>query len=172
MKLRFPESTIREWAGRYDYPREETELLSERESIQRAGRIEKTQLELVARWKAPRSAGHVKKNRDSFIREVSAAAFATYDERARIEIFTILDGVSWPTASVILHLFHPDCYPILDFRALWSANLKVPSHYSFSFWWPYVGFCRAVASRNRVSMRTLDRAMWQYSKENQKRGKA
>lgn len=28
-------------------------------------------------------------------------------------------------------------------------------------------FCRQVADRNRIDMRKLDRALWQYSKENQ-----
>lgn len=172
MKLRFPESSIRQWSNSYQYPREEAALLSQRESIQKAGCIDKAQLQLVSRWKAPRSAGHAGKNTNGFVKEVSAFALGTHDERARIETLTILDGVSWPTASVILHLFHSDPYPILDFRALWSASLEVPSRYNFSFWWPYVEFCRAVAARRSVDMRTLDRAMWQYSKKNQKRNKA
>ena len=95
-------------------------------------------------------------------------AFAATEERSRIELLTLLDGVSWPTASVILHLFHQDRYPLLDFRALWSIGLDVPSQYSFAFWWSYVEFCREVAQRNAIDMRTLDRALWQYSKENQK----
>jgi hypothetical protein len=122
----------------------------------------------VAHWKAPRSAGHVEKNGHDFVKEVSAFAFGAHDERARIESLTLLDGVSWPTASVILHLFHPDPYPILDFRALWSVGLSMPNQYKFSIWWPYVEFCRGIAARNGVDMRTLDRALWQYSKENQK----
>lgn len=48
-------------------------------------------------------------------------------ERARIESLTILDGVSWPTVSAILHLFHKDPNPILDYRALWSVGVEVPS---------------------------------------------
>ncbi len=168
MKLQFPESTIKHWANRYEYPREETDLLLERSLILKAGCMAKAQLQLVARWKAPRSAGHVQKNTENFVKEVTAFAFAAHDERARIEVLTMLDGVSWPTASVILHLFHPAPYPILDFRALWSASLSVPSQYRFGFWWPYVEGCREIAVRNKVDMRTLDRAMWQYSKEKQK----
>ena len=92
---------------------------------------------------------------------------ATEDERARIQSLTLLDGVSWPTASVILYLFHRDPYPILDFRALWSLSLDVPVQYRFDFWLPYVRCCRDLAQRANVDMRTLDRALWQYSKENQ-----
>ncbi|MBI4851367.1 MAG: hypothetical protein HY819_06015 [Acidobacteria bacterium] len=41
------------------------------------------------------------------------------------------------------------------------------TQYSFSFWWDYVLFCREIAERNSISMRVLDRALWQYSKDNQ-----
>jgi hypothetical protein len=87
----------------------------------------------------------------------------------------MLHGVSYPTASVILHFFHVDTYPILDFRALWSMRIAQPSQYTFEFWWRYVGACRRFHARARrrfpqLSMRELDRALWQYSKERQRRG--
>ena len=70
-------------------------------------------------------------------------------------------------ASVILHFFHPEPYPILDYRALWSLSIDEPSYYKYNFWWEYVRICRDLAEANAVDMRTLDKAMWQYSKENQ-----
>ncbi len=169
MKLRFKESEIRQIAEKYEYPLEEKEsiLLNLKKNVQSKGFLSKSQLFLVAKWKAPRSAGHVDKNKDKYVKEITAFAFKARDERSRIETLTILDGVSWPTASVILHLFHKEKYPILDFRALWSASTSVPPQYRFSLWWAYVEFCRDIAKRNNVDMRTLDRAMWQYSKENQ-----
>jgi hypothetical protein len=168
MKLRFPETAIESWAQKYEYPREETSLLALRPDIQKAGYITKEQLGLVARWKAPRSAGHIEGNKEDYVREITSWSFAAKEERSRIEVLTLLDGVLWPSASVILHLFHKDLYPILDFRALWSVGQEVPKQYTFSFWWAYVEFCRVIAQRNSVDMRTLDRALWQYSKENQK----
>jgi hypothetical protein len=88
-------------------------------------------------------------------------------ERLQIEVLTLLDGVSWPTASVILHFFHSAPYPIVDFRALWSLKNKVPKRYGFNFWQKYTSYCRGLSKRAGVSMRTLDRALWQFSKENQ-----
>ena len=167
MKLRFKESKILQIADRYEYPREETKLLNLKKVVNFKGYLSKDQLRLVAKWKAPRSAGYVENNTDKYVKEITAFSFTAKDERARIESLTTLDGVSWPTASVILHLFHKEKYPILDFRALWSSSMNVPTQYSFSLWWPYVTFCRNIAKRNNVDMRTLDRAMWQYSKENQ-----
>jgi len=79
-----------------------------------------------------------------------------------------LDGVRWPTASVILHYFHREPYPIVDFRTLWSLSIDVPCDYSFVFWWDYVTYCRSLAQRLGLDVRQLDQALWQYSKENQK----
>jgi hypothetical protein len=83
--------------------------------------------------------------------------------------------VSYPTASVILHFFHRDVYPILDFRALWSMGFDQPPQYTFEFWWEYVEATRNLLARAHrtlpsLSMRELDRALWQYSKERQGRG--
>jgi hypothetical protein len=167
MKLRFHEKKIRYWADRYEYPKAETELIELRENVLNGKQLTKSLLRLVCRWKAPRSAGYAENNDNDFIKEITSFALNTTNERARIEVLTILDGVLWPTASVILHLFHSDRYPILDFRALWSVTAAVPAQYTFEFWRPYVEFCRDLARRNNVDMRTLDRALWQFSKENQ-----
>ena len=58
-------------------------------------------------------------------------------------------------------------YPIIDYRALWSLGVTDPPPYTFDFWWAYTEHCRALAKKYRASMRVLDRALWQYSKENQ-----
>ena len=75
--------------------------------------------------------------------------------------------MSWPTASVILHFGIPERYPILDVRALWSLGVDTPPTYTFDFWLAYAQHCRTFAEAAAVSMRTLDRALWQYSAENQ-----
>lgn len=171
MKLCFSESEITWWAEQYDSSQselsrnKERSLINLRSHIQCAGFLTKEQLSLVAHWKAPRSAGHSKKNSDEYVSEITSWALSAKDERSKIEVLTLLDGVLWPSASVILHFFHQEPYPILDFRALQSLGLEEPKKYSFSFWWEYVEFCRAVAQRNNLEMRTLDRALWKYSKD-------
>ena len=168
MILKFSESEIEIITNRYKYVRKENELIELKDEIKSNGYLKKKQLQLVANWKSPRSAGYVNKNTDEYVKEITSLAFSVKDERARIEILTILDGVSWPTASVLLHFFHKEKYPIIDFRSLWSLSLEVPKQYKYSFWEQYVNFCRDIAKRNKVSMRILDCALWQYSKENQK----
>lgn len=165
--LMFYESHINYYADRYSYQINEDHVISRKPDIQTRGYLTKDDLFKIAYWKSPRSSGHVQKNTDYYISEISQFAFKTKCERAKIQTLTNLDGVNWPTASVILHLFDEEKYPILDFRALYSISVNVPTQYKFDFWWEYVEFCRDLASRNNVSMRTLDRALWQYSKEYQ-----
>jgi len=166
LNLRFPECEIHQWAERYKSGSTEASFAEIRLKVQEQGYLEKELLKRVARWKSPRRAGLIERNDDSYVKEITSWSFSGTNERARIKVLRLLDGVGWPTASAILHLFHKDPYPILDFRALWSVGIK-DYKYSSAFWLDYVCFCRDISSRNQVDMRTLDKALWQYSKENQ-----
>ena len=84
----------------------------------------------------------------------------------RVQKILARAGYGWPTASVLLHFGYDNLYPILDFRALWSLGLeKPPSQYDFDFWMDYTHYCRQLAAETNVSMRTLDRALWQSAKK-------
>lgn len=76
-----------------------------------------------------------------------------------------LDGVGVPTASTLLHFAFPDRYPILDVRALQSLGCAARSAYPISFWLEYLAACRNIADRHKVTVRTLDKALWEHSKE-------
>ena len=92
-------------------------------------------------------------------------ALAVTDEASRIAALLELEGVGVPTASTLLYFAFPDDYPILDVRALESLGVKPRSQYPVSFWLEYLSACREIASGAGVSIRTLDKALWQYSKE-------
>lgn len=166
-KLRFPISQIHKIAARYEYSITEDEIIVLRPIVQKRGYLLKSELTKLGYWKAPRSSGHINGNSDEYVEEITGFALCANTERSRIEILRVLHGVSWPTASVILHFFHKIPYPIIDYRAVWSVSLKAPTQYNFDFWMRYVEFCRGVAQKGDVDMRTLDRALWQFSKENQ-----
>ena len=137
--------------------------------IKRNRYLNKQQLQTIVEWKAPRIIGrnYLDRNSNEDVKEITRLALSTQNERLRIEVLTVLGGVGWPMASVILHFFHAEPYPILDVRALWSLGVEKKYH-NYSLWEEYFTICRAIASRNGVDMRTLDRALWQYSKERQK----
>jgi len=116
--------------GRYEYV-SEVDLFELKPQIEKQGYMTKKELHRVAIWKSPRSAGHVLKNSDGFVQEITGFALAAEDERSHIELLCLLSGVSWPTASVLLHFFHSKPYPILDFRALYTVSLNVPTHFRF-----------------------------------------
>jgi len=169
-------SQIPEFSQRYyDLdPHEDVDLDNRRDRIRREQKLRFEDLCAVCDWKSPRSAGHARKNTEQEVEEITEFALRAKSERARVEGLQLLRGVSYPTASVILHFFHEDTYPILDFRALESMNIDKPTQYTFDFWWKYVESCRAFYANvrrryPRLSIRELDRALWQYSKEEQDR---
>ncbi len=155
------------WADRYSYRISDDLLIRHRPTVQACGYMTMEQLRDLANWKAPRSARWIEGNAAAYVEEITHMALCARTERARIEVLTSLDGVGWPTASVILHFFHADPYPIIDFRALWTLRMEVPTRYNFEHWNTYVDRCRTIGKQADLDMRTLDKALWQFSKENQ-----
>ena len=166
-EFKFNRECIQYWTGLYSYG-ELNNVKGLIDQVRKRGYLRKSELITVGEWKSSRSAGRIKNNEILFVKEVTRFALSTRCDRAAIESLTILDGVGASTASVILHFFHQKDYPILDFRALWSVSLIEGDKYSYSYalWSEYVNFCRKVANKVGVSMRDLDRALWQYSKSN------
>ena len=161
---RFPVDDVHDLASRYSY--QDDKVVSIGNDARKKRYLDKDDLSAICRWESSRNKHFEVLTRDEVV-EVSKIAFSCKSERLRAGSLVALPGVSWPTASAILQLCHRDRYPILDFRALWSLSVQVPSVYNFDFWWAYVEATRALADEWDVDMRTLDRALWQYSKENQ-----
>lgn len=176
-EMRLPLQEIPRYLLRYnrDHVGEDEDLVARKKRISREAKMRLEDLCVVCKWKSKRAAHQAEKNNDLEVQEITRLAFAAHSERVRIEVLQVLHGVSYPTASVILHFFHRDPYPILDFRALWSLGIRQPSQYTFDFWWDYVERCRELHQEARrlfpkLTMRDLDRALWQYSFEHQPRG--
>ena len=166
--MRFPAEEIRYWASRFSDSAEDKAIRRIAPQMKARGYLTRPEFLTLCRWKSARSRRHVERNDTGFIRAATGTALSTPNERLRIEALTLLDGVDWPTASVILHFGHRASYPVLDWRALWALGVSRPPSYSFAFWWGYVQACRRLARKHSCSMRTLDRALWQYSKERQR----
>ena len=169
-RLRFPESDIARWAVRYSYASDQHIEKEIAPAARERGYLNRGEFLDICRWKTPRIKSRCATNREEFIQEVTRIALSTQDEELKIRILLLLSGVQWPVASVLLHFCDRGRYPIIDFRALWSLGINSPPPYDFVFWKEYCFFIRSLADRTNNDMRTVDRALWQYSKENQGRG--
>jgi len=166
-RLRFPAGDIPRWASAF-LDADADEIADEIGSRARArGYLTRPEFLALCRWKTPRTQPRCARNTAARIREATTIALQTRDEAAKTYILRSLTGVEWPTASVILHFCDKRPYPILDYRALWSVGVGRRPTYTFGFWWAYTQFTRELARAAACDMRTLDRALWQYSKERQ-----
>jgi hypothetical protein len=129
------------------------------------GHYTRSEFLTVCRWKTARSGPMVASNSAGAIRAASGRAFAAEGPAEQVAELLTLAGVGLPTASVLLHFAFPESLPILDVRALESVGVSGRSSYTPTFWAGYVEACRKLAAANGVSLRTLDKALWQYSKE-------
>lgn len=164
-KLQFPPTEISALAQRFGFPADEIQVHDLRAGITTRGFMTFDELKIVCRWKTARSQSRVAKNTATDVEAITKVCFETENERLRIGSLLLLEGVQYPTASVILHFFHSDPYPILDVRALEALGIQKPPAYDFEFWFQYVAFTRQSAKENSIDMRTLDKALWQWSKE-------
>lgn len=156
------------WAKRYSYPGEAEVEDRVAPAARHRGYLTRDEFLTLCLWKTPRSKSRCAANDASFVQEATRTALSTPHEELKIGVLLLLKGVSWPTASVILHFCDRGEYPILDYRVLWSVGMRPPPQYTFPFWWAYTCFTRELRARTGMSLRMLDRALWQYSKERQR----
>lgn len=181
LSLRFPKKDLPHWAGRCSYADDEG-VLKAGERARRTGYFTLEDFIEVCEWKTRgRPRRHYSGNSEKEVHRVTALALASPDEATRLWTLVApnLRGIQMPTASVLLHLAPSDptspelagtAYPIIDFRALWSPSCEKRGD-TFRFWWSYVGTCRALATESGLSMRDLDRALWEFSNQNQGKAK-
>ena len=166
MRLRFDESKIRYYADKYleselGYDNPVESIVGE---VKGRGYLTKSGLIALSYWVKNRSTYLVKRHRDDLIKEVTAVALSSDTaEPDRINRLLELDGVGWAVGSAILHWFHQDDYPIWTGTARYSVHLdETRGTPRIGEWEAYVSFCRSLAKKNKVNMRTLDRALWKY----------
>jgi hypothetical protein len=163
--LQFPIEDVREYARRFPAEDDDPGL-----AVGRAARIRGyytlPEFRQICRWKTARSAPLVARNSARRVKDATAVALgAKSSEVERMAALRSLDGVGWPTASVLLHLAYPDRYPILDRRALHALGVRDRSSFTQPFWEAYVAEYVRLAGLADVDGRTLDKALWQWSKE-------
>lgn len=165
------------WANRYiedqsdNRQRQEQSVIDMKENVRSrqtdetpGGYLLKAELKEMGQWKSHYLPSKIDENSPERIKDVTGEAFGLDDDWEKLEKITEIYGVAESVASVILHLYDREKYPILDKNALRSIGINYREvNYDEPFWRQYVTLCRAKAMRYNVSMRTLDRALWKYS---------
>lgn len=72
-------------------------------------------------------------------------------------------------ASAVLTAIDAKCYTVLDYRALEALGTKNSDN--VDLYVSYVKACRSMAAEYGVSLRSFDRASWQWSKQRANRGR-
>ena len=166
-ELQFPGGEIESLAARfgsggYDG---DARLRGMGDAVRARGYYTRGEFITVCAWKSPRSRPKILSNSRALVVRNTRAALTAPDEPGRIEPLLALSGVGVPTASTLLFVAFPAEYPILDVRALESLGAKARSTYPLPFWLGYLDTCRRLAREHGVTIRTLDKALWQHSKE-------
>lgn len=187
--MRADRAFIQLWCDRYFSESNRSQIDEEEDLLRRVGPAIRergyytvAELQRVNRWKLPteRNRKWLAMNSHHRVRAVTARALGAPED---LQLYTLqlLHGVSAAVASALLIFPLPDRHTVIDFRVaralealdrtgqlpdelLWrqrppSDNAWLPPYP------PYLDACRRLASHLSVSLRDLDRALWQWHKE-------
>lgn len=138
----------------------------------RNGEYTLANLEAIVRWKSERVVHYLIGNSNEKIRRcLAVAASPESSTEAAVKALLELQGVDIPVASAILAAIYPERYTVLDFRALEALG---HARHDVHFYEEYLAFCKRLAESNVVKpqgdlpaptpLRTLDRALWEWSR--------
>jgi hypothetical protein len=161
--LQFDPQDIRKYASRYAYA-DDTAFFTAGQRIA-DGDYTRANFDIIFRWKTGgRGKSRIDRNSDVEIADTLRLAVSAKTDRAAIAVLTGLFGVDVPVASAILTAINPDKHTILDFRALEGLGIDSKDR-SVDFYLQYLSACRRLSQECGLSLRELDRALWQWSKE-------
>ena len=127
------------------------------------------ELQAVADWVYPDEKQRItNENSEDDVVVATASALSSSDVCAQWQVLCNLNGVGASTASAVLHWFANGDYPIATGPALWSCSADDVNCKPVPVWLEYTRFCRQMAAAHNIDMRTLDRALCQYGRENRK----
>jgi hypothetical protein len=128
------------------------------------GDLRPSNLTPIMKWKSPRPIGLIRGNLGKEVRE--ALKFATTAHTARVAVSVLCGprGVNIPVTSAILTAIFPDRFTVIDYRALESLGVKMNA-LTLNYYLVYLDYCRGTAAQYGLTLRDLDRALWQTSKD-------
>ena len=162
-ELQFDSAEIPYWARR-DHAKDDEDALDAGSRIA-ARQITSAEIYVIFKWKTKnRGVSRLRRNEEKDILDAVRAATTAPDDRTAVEALIELSGVDVPVASAILTAIYPDRYTIIDFRALEALGTNTTNR-NVPFYLRYLRHCRETAEMYGVSLRQLDRALWQWSYE-------
>jgi hypothetical protein len=161
--LQFKPAEMARLAKRYGYKSDDDALAAG--SRIRAGHYGRQHLVTIFNWKTKgRGRSRLSGNSDGEIADALNLASHAKTERAAVAVLLGLRGVQVPVASAILTAIYPKRYTVIDFRALEALGCDSKDR-SVNFYLAYLKTCRQLALKYDVTLRNLDRALWQWSSE-------
>lgn len=135
------------------------------------GDYRRQNLEVIVDWKIPnfylaRLMSHLGRNTDSDIAAALGSAVSASSEKSAVDVLDGLHGVGVPVASAILTTVLPEKYTIIDVYALKALGVTDKLKDRVDYYLLYLEKCRELANQFKVSLRTMDHALWQWGNEN------
>lgn len=156
---------VARWSGAYPLNQDERDLLDvTRPAVAARGYFRREDLIAVGRWKSPRSVTRLQANPDDDIEDITRVALAAPD-RLKHRLLHPLRGVHTPVASALLTVWAPDRFTVVDFRAIETLRACGELTGPEPLYPAYVELCRTISERVGTDLRTLDRALWTWSKK-------
>ena len=159
---------INAWAE--TYPVEHDDALSPFVS---AEFLTQSDLEAIVEWKFGNWPGRLARTLNVLdgetseqIEELSRRAFSCNDDLGALLIICVLQGVGPALGSALLMAHDPARYTVIDTRALRSIRafgwmVDMPARATQRTWIPYLSLCRKLRDDTRISLRTIDRALYE-----------
>lgn len=163
-ELQFDPSEIQTLCDRFAYPKPDGDAVAAGLSIA-GGQFTRDNLLAIVKWKAERAISRAAANSDAEIADALRLALVAETERAAMAVLVGLRGVKVPVASAVLAFMNPQRFTIIDFRALHALGAKRRKQPSVGDYLRYLATCRIIAAANGCNLRTLDKALWQWSNE-------
>jgi len=159
---------ITKWARRYpklDFDKDNWIQDRIRTSLESSRCLDLEDVKRLGVWTngSERSSGLFKRNTPAEIKRRTGEAYESHS----IEPIMQLEGfrTGFPMASSFMHFAFDNEFPIIDSRALSTLGVPEKTHISKRVWTLYCDKCRSWADYYQVSLRELDRALWQFNVE-------
>jgi hypothetical protein len=175
MEKRFPDipSLLSACLVHDEYP-DTAPLIASLSHVRERGYFTRSEFLSMCKWKEPRERRRQDwaANTEDEVRMLSARAFGASDEARRILHLCRLRGVGIPVASAFLTLVDPERYGVIDIRVWQFLAFYQEVDYDpdgsalqVLHWLDYLDKIRLSADELKVSVRTIERTLFQHHRD-------